>query len=225
METRINEQDEFLLSRLLDDDLAPDEAAALRERMEREPALESAFESMRRVDALLQKRQADQAVVDWDRFHGAVMNAVDEDAAGSPPVIKLSRWLGIGVPLAAAAAIALIVTLYRGEPDSQSTGPGPVAQHGTGTNDAMVSKTEVRPKQDEPDADPIIVAFKQPRRSKTESDAKVEVQFARSETLARTIREQDRNRQERELTTVVTQNEGPTLEEQLAALVAAMPPS
>ena len=68
MDQPINKSDEFLLSRLLDGDLGPDETAALRGRMEREPALRETFESLARVDGLVKRRHADQPEVDWRRF-------------------------------------------------------------------------------------------------------------------------------------------------------------
>lgn len=104
----INEHDEFLLSRLLDDDLPADEAANLRARMEREPELRRAFTAMSRIDILLGARRADQPQVNWTRFHSQVMNLVEAEAA-RPITIKLSSYLRAALPLAAAAAIALVI--------------------------------------------------------------------------------------------------------------------
>lgn len=63
--TRITQHDEYLLSRLVDGDLPGDEAESLRGRMEREPDLRAAFQSLVRLDAALKARRADQPRVDW----------------------------------------------------------------------------------------------------------------------------------------------------------------
>jgi len=126
MKPLINEHDEFLLSRLLDNDLPPAEAETLRRRIEAEPALARAYARMARLDSLLKERRADQPQLDWKRFHARVTNQVERaaEAKASSPIIRLSRWLAIGVPLAAAAAIALVVLLHS--PGAKTkTGPGP----------------------------------------------------------------------------------------------------
>jgi hypothetical protein len=112
MRESINEQDEFLLGELLDGNLPEAEAQALRERLEREPALRSAYDEIRRLNDLLTARRADQPVVDWDRFHRQVMEAVDAEPVAAPSVIRFPMWARVAVPLAAAAAVALVVTLY-----------------------------------------------------------------------------------------------------------------
>jgi len=124
MMQRINEHDEFLLSRLLDNDLSPAEAEALRRRIEAEPALARAYAHMARLDNLLKARRADQPRLDWKGFHARVTSQVERaaEAKASRPVIRLSRWLAIGLPLAAAAAIALVVIL-RAPADKTETGP------------------------------------------------------------------------------------------------------
>jgi len=110
MKPPINEHDEFLLSRLLDDDLSPAEAEALRRRIKNDPALSEAHAAMARLDGLLKGRRADQPQVDWNAFHARVVDQVERggESRAAAPVIRLSRWLAIGLPLAAAASIALV---------------------------------------------------------------------------------------------------------------------
>jgi anti-sigma factor RsiW len=111
MSRPINEQDEFLLSRLLDDDLSPQEAADLRARMQREPELQEAYQALSRIDSLLVARRADQPQVDWTRFHREVMDQVEAEA-GSRRTIRLTDFLRVGMVLAAAASIALVVWFW-----------------------------------------------------------------------------------------------------------------
>jgi hypothetical protein len=125
MNPPIHEQDEFLLSRLLDDDLSPEESASLRARMEREPELRRAYAAMTRIESLLTARRADQPQVDWSRFHSRVMSQVEAEAA-HPATIKLANYLRAALPLAAAAAIALAVWFW---PHNR---PGPIKPIGQG---------------------------------------------------------------------------------------------
>jgi hypothetical protein len=107
---RISEQDEFLLSCLLDGDLPSDQAEALRERMGREPELRAAFASLSRVNDLLVGQRADQPVVDLKALHSSIMQQVERRAA-RPSILRLPFWVRLAVPLAAAAAVALVVTM------------------------------------------------------------------------------------------------------------------
>jgi anti-sigma factor RsiW len=74
MRPDVSEHDEFLLSLLLDGGLDEGEAEALRLRLEREPALRRAYDSLRGVDDLLQGRRGDQPAVDLDAFHSTFMD-------------------------------------------------------------------------------------------------------------------------------------------------------
>ena len=76
MKPPINEHDEFLLSRLLDGDLSPAEAEALRRRIENDPGLSEAYDAMARLDDLLKGRRADHPQVDWKAFHARVVDQV-----------------------------------------------------------------------------------------------------------------------------------------------------
>jgi len=196
MTTRIDEHDEFLLSRLLDGDLATDEALALRRRMEQEPALQEAYDALARVDAALRTRQADRPVLDWGRFHREVMDRVQADAAVSHATLQLRRWIRLGVPLAAAAAIVLLVSVYPfGTPTSPTgTGAGPDSAPPEGAPGTMVVRLG-RPLLVEPtDADSLEVAVGRHRRPEPDAtgrDAPVQVTFVRSERLREAVERED----------------------------------
>ena len=55
---RLNENDEYLLSRLLDNDLPADQAAGLRARLQTEPELRACYDSLGRLNAALERRGA-----------------------------------------------------------------------------------------------------------------------------------------------------------------------
>ena len=95
MRPPINEHDEFLLSRLLDNDLSPAEAEVLRRRIEDEPALSEAYAAWLGWTGLLKGRRADQPQVDWKAFHAHVTDQVERaaEAKAAPVTFRLSRWL------------------------------------------------------------------------------------------------------------------------------------
>ena len=181
----VEEQDQFLLSRLLDGDLLADEATALRRRLEREPALRAAFESLAQVDALLEDRRADWPTVDWPRFREAVMDAVEAETSAPPAIIRSVHWMRVGVPLAAAAAIAVLVTLYRSGPETD----GPEAGPGPGPVVAVV------PSGDDPA--PTLVRFKRHWFSPRAEAGVIQVTFAQSAQLEEVTQQQDRANRER----------------------------
>lgn len=116
----INKHDEFLLSELLDGNLPTSEAQQLRERMSAEPHLREAYETLERVHSLVDSRRSDQPSVDWESFHQQVMDQVRAEQDQPSQVIRFPRWAAIGVPLAAAAAIALVLLIER-TPEPTST--------------------------------------------------------------------------------------------------------
>jgi negative regulator of sigma E activity len=109
--SRINEQDELLLNRLLDGDLPAADSAVVRQRLEREPELRSVWERLNRIDALLRNRRAATCEIDWGRFHASVVNELVSEAVPVARVIRFPWWARVAVPLAAAAAVALVVVL------------------------------------------------------------------------------------------------------------------
>lgn len=167
MKPRISEHDEFLLSRLLDNDLPPTEADALRRRIEAEPALREAYARLARLDDLLKTRRADRPQIDFKQFHARVTNEVGRAAEteSKPLVIRLSRWLAAGVPLAAAAAIALVVILRpAGDKPVSGTGDGPQPP-------AIVSPV-------------VAVTVQRPEPVPPAPAGAIRVQFTRSQKLA-----------------------------------------
>lgn len=195
MNRPISERDELLLNRLLDDELPAGEAAALRARLEREPDLRAAFDKLTRIDTMLAARRSDQPAINWSSFHRAVMQQVAAEAgsAAAPRVIRLGNWLRVAVPLAAAAAIALIVWL------------GPFGRQGHDltrpdgrTADNNVSPANVTPNTPDPaptgSTGTLLVQFHRPE-SETPADSGIQVRYARSDALLDEYRAMDtRNR-------------------------------
>jgi hypothetical protein len=124
--SRIDEQDELLLNRLLDGDLPADAAAELRGRIDREPALRAVWERLARIDRLLLERRADACEVDWGRFHRSVISRIDAHAAPAARVIRFPWWLSAAVPLAVAAAVAIVFVLRTPHEEAKPgvVGPG-----------------------------------------------------------------------------------------------------
>lgn len=190
MNRPIDTNDELLLNRLLDDDLSPEEAVALRARLEREPDLRRAYEAITRIDALLTARRSDQPRIDWSSFHALVMDRIESEIAGSH-TIRLARFLRVALPLAAAAAIALLVWFW---PHSGQVIPGggpPLPQ--------MALKPEARPTfvaQDSPGEKEVLVRYVRPDAGAT--DESPAVSYARSDELFREYRAMDERNRSRE---------------------------
>jgi len=210
MKPRIDEYDEFLLSRLLDGELPADQAVTLHRRMEREPELRAAFESLARVDALLARRQADQPAVHWRQFHEKVLAAVAAQAAPAPKTIPLARWLGICAPLAAAAAIGLIVLLDRDRLQVPKDGAIPTP----------IRVTVNSPAEDAPGK--LTVRLYRPRLNESGDTGVLRVAFSRSPQLAEAIRRQDQASQSRPTSVVVAARHRPS-PPQLELLVDLLP--
>lgn len=171
----INEQDEFLLSRLLDNDLPAEEATALRARLERETELRGVYAAMTRIDALLTARRADQPNVDWSRFHREVMDQVEAEAA-RPITIRLANYLRVALPLAAAAAIGLVVWFWP------HGGPGlPPPPEGNKPSQLYAS---------------LSVEYHRP--PSTDAGDVVRVSFARSDELSKEYQLEDEKSRNRE---------------------------
>jgi len=197
MDKRVSEHDEFLLSQLLDGDLPPDEATALHDRMEREPALRDAFASLARVNAALERRRRDRPEIDWGKFHANVMDAVEAEAASPPAAIRWVRWIRIGVPLAAAAAIVLLVSVDPFGPETaepgRKPGGGPVLNDGQGGQ--LVVQIERPGPGETQETGAIEVAFTRAARLEPGgvegSDEAIQVAFLQSERLQEAIEKED----------------------------------
>lgn len=164
---QISEHDEFLLSRLLDNDLSPAEAETLRRRIQDEPELGRTLAAMTRLDSLLKRRRADVPRVNWKTFHADVTREVARIGPykARPQIIRLSRWLAVGLPLAAAASVALVVILHR-----PPTKPAPGTENGGAPAFGNLSVVVHRPEPPAPAA-----------------QGKIEVNFTRSQRLAEAI--------------------------------------
>ncbi len=172
MQRRMDERDEFLLSQLLDGDLPAAEAAELRERIARDPALRAAFETLARVDAALTRRRADQPAVNWNHLHRQIVERVEAERA-RPAILKFPRWFWIGAPIAAAAAITLAVISMN---HSNIQGP-------TNGKIEIVKKSEPAPQ-----LGTLAVRFNRPSYGKS---APVRVSYTQSPDLAKAMRERD----------------------------------
>lgn len=184
MMPQISEHDEFLLSRLLDNDLSPAEAEAVRRRIEDEPELGRAFSAMSRLDGLLQQRRADGPQVDWKAFHADVTSEVERAGrkTAPSPIIRLSRWLAVGLPLAAAASIALVVIL-RG----LTITPTP------DTPGLVVKPTIEVP----PTSGALSVVVQRPEPPAPTPKGEIKVEFTHSQHLAEAIWQEDAEEDEK----------------------------
>ncbi len=147
----INEQDEFLLSRLLDGDLPAEQADALRQRMEREPELRQVYAQLTGMDKLLAGRRSDRPTLSWDTFRHEIMDQVRRQGARGR-VIRLANWLRVGVPLAAAASIVLAILVYQNRPAGEQPAGGGTA------GVAVHEQKSASPKDDAP-----LVIFHRPK--------------------------------------------------------------
>ncbi|MBI4580284.1 MAG: hypothetical protein HY718_11315 [Planctomycetes bacterium] len=197
----VSEQDEGLLGRLLDGELTAAEDQAVRQRLEREPALRRCHEALKRIEATLAGRRADRPAVNYGRLHDRVMAGIRAEAARSPRTVRFPVWLRIAAPLAAAAAIALVVWLqpFAGRPTGERReGIGPMALHHPDRPSADASErpggqlAEAKSASDSPrrEDEPPVVRFKRPRPS-TGSLQTIQVNYARSAALAEDVRRSD----------------------------------
>lgn len=126
----VSEQDEFLLSRMLDRDLTGEEESALLRRLAAEPALKMSYRSLAEVNDALAARRGDVPDVDYDGFHERVMEQVEAETGEAARVVRFPAWARVAAPLAAAAAIVLAVWFQPGSVPTSVTPPGvgPVAQ-------------------------------------------------------------------------------------------------
>ena len=188
---RIDEHDELLLNRLMDGDLPAEEAAALGGRLEREPELRSVYEGLVCLNALLAERRKDTCAVNWGRFHAAVMSRIEADAARPARVIRFPFWVRVAAPLAAAAAVALVVMLRAPHGTIQ---PAP-AEQGTLRIAYQMPPAAV---QGGPGA--LVVRFSRPGQVRPAnagpSEPAIQVAYARSAALEEAIRRADQARQD-----------------------------
>lgn len=185
MPLRIDERDELLLNRLLDGELTEQEAAALRARMEVEPALQAAHAQNLRIHGLLTARAADQAAPRWDAFYAQVMSQVEtKDAHPVHRALRFPVWLRFAAPLAAAACVAWLV-FSQVLPDMKSTGqPATSGRIHVAINEPPPAATGT-----------LLVRYQRPAANAPSGDAAVNVAYQRSAQMDEQIRKIDQARQ------------------------------
>ncbi len=188
---RMTEQDEFLLSQLLDGDLPGAEADALRARIAREPQLRAEFESLQRLNGLLLAQRPLQPRLDYGGLRADIMDAVH--ASRRPSIIRFPLWTWAAGAVAAAAAVALVFWVSAPASRTTPTTPGP----------AFVEKpaapTEVVPGRQEPSAPPrgtMLVQFNRPRAGSAQASP-LKVDYVRSDQLASEMSARDQERRSR----------------------------
>jgi|WetSurMetagenome_2_1015567.scaffolds.fasta_scaffold333289_2 anti-sigma factor RsiW len=114
------EDREYLLSRYLDDDLTDAERAAAEALLRADPEAARVLEEYRRTDTLVRSLRERGPEVDWAQFGAEVRERREAQTVHRLwPVVY--RW---GMPLAAAAGLALVCTVYF---RSWHRGAGPLA--------------------------------------------------------------------------------------------------
>ncbi len=185
---RIDEHNEFLLSQLIDGDLPADQAAALRERLTREPALQEAYEALTQVDRLLVGQTRTLPQVDWRRFQARVMERAIpvQSNSASPKVIRLPRWARVAMPVAVAASMAWLLML--------AVLPSPT--HGPAEPIEIVFHSP-QPTSPGTEASPeiLIVQYDRSSPAAQEDRGDLQVAFPRSPELALEIRRVDEARE------------------------------
>lgn len=172
----VSEQDEFLLSELLDGHLPAVEAEQLQKRIAAEPELREAYKALERVHSFVGSRSSDQPSVDWAHFHRRVMERVQ-----ARRVLRFPRWVAISVPLAAAAAVALVVLIERR--------PGPEAAPDNGPIDVVVTAPVSGNQPGE-----LSVTIERPAVPPTSPTAPIDVAYTRSAEMDELIRRLDEER-------------------------------
>jgi len=200
----IPENDEFSLNRLLDDDLPANEASSWRERLEAEPGLRETFTSLERLDHLLTECKSDQPSVDYAQLRANVMRAVSDQQA-KRRLIRFPSWLQVGVPLAVAAGIVLLIWVqplfvHREGTPSDSATPNQVAVIPSPADSELPASGEwaeashaIRADRS-PGSDDLVVRIHRVGQEDDELMHKAQVRFTRSANLAEYVRQEDEAR-------------------------------
>lgn len=210
----VSPDDEFLLSRLLDGDLADDERELVLRRLEAEPALRECHDSLKRVDQALVQHRTPMPAVKYGRFHRQLMKQVRAEAGRTGRLLRFPVWARLAAPLAAAAAIALVVWLQPGL-RPEPTSPVEPQSGGSEWVDAQPAASE-----------PLVVAFNRPASSSgmlavnvgkpstsNLQDQTVRVTFARSVDIAETVQRIDAEQAQRPSRRAFVAANSPTFEE------------
>jgi anti-sigma factor RsiW len=113
------EQHEFLLSQYLDGNLDAEGTRNLEKRLAEDAELAALLDGLRQTDRLVKLSAGPVPNLDWERF--ARQAAWRREAYDL--MQRRRRLVRLFVPLAAAAAIVFMATLYFTGPDGQQAGP------------------------------------------------------------------------------------------------------
>ncbi len=139
MSERFDDELERLLADKLDGDLTPDGEHRLGELLAADDRARREAEGLEKVDRLVRAWGVRAPKADWSAFRAGVMDAVRAQKARAterPRILRFPAWAPrwyAAMPLAAAAVLAIIVTLNRpptrpaGRPVAQAA-PQPVVQ-------------------------------------------------------------------------------------------------
>ena len=172
---QISEQDELLLNRLLDGDLAADEAARLQERLVREPALRDAMNALMRINTLLVDRGGEQPDINWRQFRQDVLDQIGQEAHRGK-TLRFTRWVWTAAPLAAAAIIALVVMTYHPTRSPKVAMP-------------LAERKMVIPNAVQPETGVLAVRYNQP--SPARNSEILRVSYTQSPQLAEAVQKRD----------------------------------
>lgn len=208
----LSEQDEFLLSRLIDGDLSPEEITALQARLAREPALRETLDQLQRLNGALLTQRAAQPRVNLALLHADIMREVE--SSQSPAIIRFPLWTRAAGLIAAAAAIVLMFTVFRpaGAPRIESptqlaqAPPSPTnipsavppgaANPGKGPAPTAIT---LAANPDIP-SDNVHVKFNRPSPARSSG---IKISYVRSDVLANAMKARDTERQNRPTVSVM----------------------
>jgi len=114
-------KDEALLSALMDDELSPEHAAAVRRHMETCPVCRQRFETLQQTDAMVRGMATLEPSADFNRSFWRKIAEIED---GRTNRSRLRAWLTGWRPVLAsglAAGVAAVIFIYSG----QSQGPTP----------------------------------------------------------------------------------------------------
>ncbi len=107
------EEIEFYLSRQIDGDLSPEEAARLEHLLAERGDARSDLDRLRRVDDLVRRWGRGELPVDWDRFRQQVVQRATDQPIAEPRA-RVVRLVRLFAPAAAAAAVVILTVVYWG---------------------------------------------------------------------------------------------------------------
>jgi len=178
MAEQIAEKDELLLNALLDGELSADRQRALRERMRVEPALQEAYDTFRRLNGLLSDRGRDRPDIDWPGFHDSIVEAVKAEPVPAG-TIRSAAWIRIGVPLAAAAAVVLLVGVFMRPfnrlPDKKE----------------WPEKSVLVDTSEKDDIGKLMISYNRPNVPRTAKGDSIKINFGRSAEVAQKVHQHD----------------------------------